>query len=310
VPTYYKRRVTSGGCISASINTITITVLPPLSNNIVTPGQPAVCENSAPDPIAGSAPTGGSGSYLYFWEQSTDNGNTWTPAEGSNTAASYQPPVLTNAMKYRRKVISGLADCCTNTSPDADISINPKPLGPVNAGADESIYSILRNYNLNAEPPVVSGETAFWTVLEPNSASVTNDSESKSEVWNLSAGRNLFVWTITNGLCDISDSVYIELLADKTPEGFSPNGDAWNNTFIIEGLNLSQQQIAELSIINGAGTVVFTTTNRDGQEWVDWDGKNNKGVELPDGTYYYLLTLSNQDKSVRKKSGFIELKRH
>ena len=75
-------------------------------------------------------------------------------------------------------------------------------------------------------------------------------------------------------------------------------------------MNLSDQQIAELSILNGAGTVVFTTTNRDGQEWVDWDGRNNKGIELPEGTYYYLLKLTTSEKRVFKESGFIELKRY
>jgi gliding motility-associated-like protein len=103
---------------------------------------------------------------------------------------------------------------------------------------------------------------------------------------------------------------YIELLPFVIPEGFSPNGDAWNNKFIIDGLNLTDTQIGELSILNGAGTVVFTTTNKDGQEWVDWDGRNNKGIELPEGTYYYLLKLTTSEKRVFKESGFVELKRY
>ena len=115
---------------------------------------------------------------------------------------------------------SGLADCCTSTSPEVDISINPAPLGPVYAGEDESIHSLEKNYNLNADPPVVPGETGFWTVLEPATAIIVNDSDSKTEVNNLSTGNNLFVWTITNGLCNIDDSVYIELLPFVIPRGF------------------------------------------------------------------------------------------
>ena len=163
---------------------------------------------------------------------------------------------------------------------------------------------------MTADPPVEDGETGFWTVLEPGSGTFDNDADSKTVTRNLETGTNLFMWTITNGLCNIEDSVYIELLPDFIPQGFSPNGDAWNNKFIIEGLNLSDHQVAELSILNGAGTTVYSTSNRSGQEWNDWDGRNNKGNELPEGTYYYLLKVTTQDKQVIKKSGFVVLKRY
>ena len=213
-------------------------------------------------------------------------------------------------MKYRRTVTSGFADCCTSISPEVDISINPKPLGPVNAGADASVYSMERIYTMTADPPVEDGETGFWTVLEPGSGTIDNNSDSKTVARNLETGTNLFMWTITNGLCNIEDSVYVELLPDFIPQGFSPNGDAWNNKFIIEGLNLSEHQVAELSILNSAGTTVYSTSNRSGQEWNDWDGRNNKGNELPEGTYYYLLKVTIQDNKVIKKSGFVVLKRY
>jgi len=310
IPTFYKRQVTSGACIVKSAATIIVNVLPPITNNVISAGQAAVCENTAPEPIAGLVLSGGSGTYSYLWEQSADGGANWVVATGANTLADYQPPVLTNAMKYRRIVKSGLADCCSSTTAAVGISINPQPDSPVDAGNNVSIYSLDKSYYMNAVAPVISGETGHWTVLNPNTGRFANESDSKSEVWNLSSGENYFLWTISNGLCNLDDSVYIEILADKIPQGFSPNGDAWNNTFIIEGLNLSDQQIAELTILNGAGTLVFSTSNRDGQEWTDWDGRNNKGLDMPEGTYYYLLNITTNEMQVIKKSGFIVLKRY
>jgi len=108
------------------------------------------------------------------------------------------------------------------------------------------------------------------------------------------------------------------------PEGFSPNNDPenYNNTFIISGLDLRQKlsgsdsvpayQIAELTIVNGAGNQVFTTSNKNGNQWKNWDGRNNDGIEMPEGTYYYLLKITSVEVpgEVFKKSGFIILKRY
>jgi gliding motility-associated-like protein len=162
---------------------------------------------------------------------------------------------------------------------------------------------------MKADPAVVPGESGYWAALEPGTASIVNISDSKTEVKHLSEGSNLFVWTITNGLCKTEDSVTIILKPDFIPEGFSPNYDNVNDKFIIAGLDLAGQTV-DLTIINGAGTVVFTTSNRNGQQWVDFEGKNNNGAELPEGTYYYMLYYTGVDQPTARKSGFIVLKRH
>jgi gliding motility-associated-like protein len=153
------------------------------------------------------------------------------------------------------------------------------------------------------------GEIGTWSVVGNGSASIVDYSNNKAKVRNLSIGKNIFLWTITKGLCKLEDSVSITLLEDFIPQGFSPNGDAWNNAFIIEGLNLSDQEV-ELKVINGAGTEVYSTSNRPGQTWTNWDGKNSRGTDLPEGTYYYLLKVSSNEGQVFKKTGFIVLKRY
>jgi gliding motility-associated-like protein len=104
--------------------------------------------------------------------------------------------------------------------------------------------------------------------------------------------------------------VNINVLSLVIPGGISPNGDNTNDSLIINGLDLSNQ-VVELTIVNGAGTQVFSTSNNNGDRWRNWDGKSSGGVDLPEGTYYYLLKVtSSKTGLVVPKSGFIILRRN
>ena len=89
------------------------------------------------------------------------------------------------------------------------------------------------------------------------------------------------------------------------------SNDGINDIYLIEGLDLMNQD-AELSILNSSGTQVFFSTNKNNRDWTDWNGKNSAGVDLPEGTYYYILKLESKNTEVSpyKKSGFIVLKRY
>jgi hypothetical protein len=311
--TYYRREVSSGACRVTS-NTIPVTVLPSIANNTLA-GNPRVCFSRIPELITGGTLTGGSGSYKYTWQQSSNGGVSWIAANGTNTSADYQSPALSDSIRYRRIVVSGLNDCCTDSSGSFKVSIDPLPQSVINAGKDTSIYSVEKIYHMKAVKPAVTGETAVWTVLTGNSK-VDDAAINNTTARYLTVGVNEFIWTVTKGVCSVNDSVSITLLKDFIPQGFSPNGDIYNNTFIIEGLNLTDQYV-DLRIVNGAGTEVFTSSNHSGQNvsaelWKNWDGRNSSGRDLPEGTYYYMLKVSplKQGSTVRPKSGFIILKRY
>jgi gliding motility-associated-like protein len=306
--TYYEREVVSGACTVIS-NSVTITVLPIITNNSIS-GNSRVCYSLAPDIITGATLSGGSGAYNYLWQQSTNGGANWIAAIGTNSSSTYQPPSLFVPTAFRRTVTSGLNNCCSDTSNVFNISIDPLPSSPINAGPDTLIYSVEKIYHMKAIKPVAT-ETGSWRPLDNEPTSVDDTTSYNTIVRNLAIGKNSFLWTVHRGLCTLSDSVDIELLKDFIPQGFSPNGDMINDFFKIEGLNREDQTI-QLSIVNGAGTEVFSTFSSAGDvsTWKDWNGKNSEGADLAEGTYYYMLKITTNKGQVFRKSGFIILKRY
>jgi hypothetical protein len=67
-PYYYRRIVYSGKCSHIS-DTVTITVLPSISNNTISADQ-TICEGSIFLPLAGADPADGDGAYTYKWIES------------------------------------------------------------------------------------------------------------------------------------------------------------------------------------------------------------------------------------------------
>ena len=63
----------------------------------------------------------------------------------------------------------------------------------------------------------------------------------------------------------------------------TPNGDGYNDTWYID--NLEYYLECEVSIYNRYGNLLY---NKKGYT-NDWEGNHN-GQQLPDGTYYYVIT--------------------
>ena len=83
------------------------------------------------------------------------------------------------------------------------------------------------------------------------------------------------------------------------PEGFSPNGDGINDLFVI--LLNDKTLTINLQIYNRWGGLVYASEDYQN----NWDGTANQGVNptgrtgLPDGTYFYLVRLSNSKEFIR-----------
>nr|WP_246386638.1 PKD domain-containing protein [Rufibacter quisquiliarum] len=115
---YYVETV-KDNCSSGSRTPVQVTVEQSITNNSITAEQ-TICVGNSPGELEGSAPAGGSGTYMYQWESSTD-GATFTTLSGA-TGANYLPGVLNAHTWFRRKVLSGA--CAASVSNSLKITVN------------------------------------------------------------------------------------------------------------------------------------------------------------------------------------------
>ena len=109
---------------------------------------------------------------------------------------------------------------------------------------------------------------------------------------------NYFCEVTVNG-CSTTQPFNAFNIACEIQKGISPKGmggDGKNDFFDLESLN-----VTKLSIFNRYGSKVYTKDNYSNE----WFGQSDKGDELPDGTYYYVIELLNESS----KTGWIYINR-
>ena len=112
-----------------------------------------------------------------------------------------------------------------------------------------------------------------------------------------SCGTDSFEYVICDTLaaCDTGTVTVTINCPDNVflPQGISPNGDGKNDLLIFTGLEYFEP--ASLIVFNRYGNPVYQNDNYQN----DWGGTSrDNGQALPDGTYFYVLQLSNHHKYV------------
>ncbi|HCC71862.1 MAG TPA: hypothetical protein DEQ09_12035, partial [Bacteroidales bacterium] len=187
-------------------------------------------------------------------------------------------------------------------SASVDITFWEEP-APAYAGEDNDLTPYDFSYTLEADEPTVATST-LWSVVQssgtPTEPYFTDPTIANATVKDLSYGDNILLWTIENGACVTSDQVKLYVPMVFIPEGFSPNGVEPNEQFVIQGI---ENTTNELVITNLTGAVVYRKVNYQN----DWEGLNLDGQSLPEGTYYYYLTIKTPVSE--RFSGYVIIKR-
>jgi gliding motility-associated-like protein len=253
----------TSGCESApSIATdVTVNALPltTASNN------GPVCAGSALNLTGGPA-----GMTIYYWS-----------GPGEFTSLLQNPSVSDSAtldMAGDYTLTIANANGCTNTAMQS-IIVNETPIAV--AGPDQDLKFTFET-QMNSE--LSASETGEWSIIS-GSGHISDIHSPTTMVTKLSIGENKFLWKVMNGSCEDTAVVKITVHDLFVPSVITPNGDGKNDYFKISEFSGK----AELIIFNRWGNEEYTNANY----LNDWDGRNNRGAELPADTYFYVLKFEN-----------------
>jgi gliding motility-associated-like protein len=87
------------------------------------------------------------------------------------------------------------------------------------------------------------------------------------------------------------------------PNVFTPNGDGVNDIFFLKTSNLTEVSAV---IYDRWGHQVYELNNSATGN-ISWDGKNQLGKEVAEGTYYYIIKAQGKDGVPYEKKGTISL---
>ena len=181
----------------------------------------------------------------------------------------------------------------------------------VNAGVDTSLHFIDK-YTLAGtylDPDEEVDVITTWNKISDNDGEIIYPNALTTDVIDLFDADNtgiIISWTVEKGVCEVkADTLTLKLEEIFTPTGFTPNGDGINDFLIFNGLENSASN--ELIIYNRWGTEVYRMSNLTNEP--GWDGKNNSGNDLPEDTYYYILTVTSKKNSTENHKGFFVIKR-
>jgi gliding motility-associated-like protein len=165
---------------------------------------------------------------------------------------------------------------------------------------------------LSAEPAHIMGGDPTTLTANTNATSLIWSSDNQSEDMSSYTTSEITVsptitttYQVTGTLetCPVSDTVLIQVVSPfVVPYFFSPNADEDNDLWLIDGLSSYPTYV--VTIYNRWGSVIRTYDNN----FKYWDGANENGKELPDGTYYYVIQWGLGDEDLAM-SGHVTITR-
>lgn len=264
----YTLTVTSAnGCIKDT--QALISVIPELEVNIT--GDNSICEEESTTFTASGNQVG----MQYTWSPMNTSGN----------------QVTVNASNVGWIYVEGNYFNCPSAIDSVDLILLPDPIV-----TPPTSVVVCPNEAVTAVASVdLPGSTIYWSPL---------NLEGTTQVITTSTPMEVFL-VATNGNC-VSDTVSFTISVNgacslEVPNVFTPNNDTDNDYFQLISYDGIQQ--LECVIINRWGNVIRQFNQPD----FVWDGTDESGDKVSQGTYFYKIYAVTSAKEEFKTTGFVEL---
>jgi gliding motility-associated-like protein len=197
----------------------------------------------------------------------------WSTGETSESIFTNEPEVSLEVIDING-CSAEASTTITSQSPNADFIVLP-----------DTVFTpgTILSFSDLSEPGLFNLESWMWNFGNGDISNSQNPDYAYEE-----SGIFTVTLIVTDeiGCEDASTQHVFSTFEFTVPEGFSPNGDGINDEFEILGLETIDG--TQVQIFNRWGTVVFESSNYKPGNF--WDGDN-----LPDGTYFYIITLPNEE---------------
>jgi gliding motility-associated-like protein len=285
----------NNGCSSKTIIPIYNDKIHPLVNNPVGPPTPSLDCGSTfvkMSPIV----TTQTNNLKYEWSSPIS-----ATVTGANTAT-----LTTNMVgEYVVRVTNTVNGCST----EADMSVvNGKLVANFEPSLEQGYAPLTVNFENKSTSSLGSSSiTAVWNF--GNGKTTTLSSVAPASVVYNQPGTYTVTMYVAKGSCleILSKVIQVDVPSQVVvPNVFTPNGDGVNDLFILQRAN----NLSEVSIriFDRWGKIVYELENTDKGQ-IEWDGNNQFGKPVPDGTYFYILTATGRDGANYDKKGSISLMR-
>ncbi len=179
--------------------------------------------------------------------------------------------------------VIGFENNCASAEDSIHVYVDPITITNADAGIDVVICKG-QSTMLQAS----GGDHYFWY---SNDSTLNDSIISNPTVTPIDT--NAYYVRVYNQFCFAIDSVSVlvdpcyEDVSGPIPTVISPNGDGSNDTWIIPDIDYFANN--HVLIYNQWGNIVYEKQPYDNS----WIGTNNKGKNLADGTYYFVVDLGN-----------------
>ena len=223
----------------------------------------------------------------------------WDFGDGSPTDTTTSPTHIYNSTNSPFSVtlnaVSGNSCFATFTATDF-ISVFPQPTAQFTW---DPLTGVLSNPIINFTNTSIPVNPLFGNIWNFGDQTALDYTQNPVHIFTGAGVFNVMMIIKTDSLhgnCSDTVTHSIEIIADSLtfPNIITPNGDHFNDNFVIKGLEKGAYPVNNLVIYNRWGKKVYEATN--------YQNGAFDGEGLPDGVYYYIFTAKSVLKELKHQS--------